>query len=122
MTKVQHRRKVFGEPIIPRKNSANEDEGVLTKGEVQVGDKAPDFELPDQSGNMVKLGDYLGKKAVVLYFYPKDFSHGCTKEACAFRDSYEQFKTWERRWSGSARTPRSHTGSSRRSWDYHSCF
>jgi peroxiredoxin Q/BCP len=92
MTKVQHRRKVFGEPIIPRKNSANEDEGVLTKGEVQVGDKAPDFELPDQSGNMVKLGDYLGKKAVVLYFYPKDFSHGCTKEACAFRDSYEQFK------------------------------
>ena len=60
--------------------------------EVKVGDKAPDFELPDQSGNTVRLGDFLGKKTVVLYFYPKDFSSGCTKEACAFRDNYEQFK------------------------------
>ena len=41
---------------------------------------------------MVRLSDYKGKKAVVLYFYPKDYSPGCTKEACAFRDSYEAFK------------------------------
>jgi thioredoxin-dependent peroxiredoxin len=60
--------------------------------EVKVGEKAPDFELPDQSGNIVRLSDFFGKKAVVLYFYPKDFSSGCTKEACAFRDNYEQFK------------------------------
>jgi peroxiredoxin Q/BCP len=59
---------------------------------VKVGDKAPDFELPAGNGEKVKLGDYLGKKIVVLYFYPKDFSPGCSKEACAFRDSYELFK------------------------------
>jgi peroxiredoxin Q/BCP len=59
---------------------------------VKEGDSAPDFELPNQSGDLVKLSDFLGKKAVVLYFYPKDFSPGCTKEACAFRDSYEQFR------------------------------
>ena len=62
------------------------------KNEVRVGDKAPDFELPTSTGEKVKLSDYIGKKAVVLYFYPKDFSPGCTKEACAFRDSYEPFK------------------------------
>ena len=62
------------------------------KNEVRVGDKAPDFELPTSTGEKVKLSDYIGKKAVVLYFYPKDFSPGCTKEACAFRDSYELFK------------------------------
>lgn len=60
--------------------------------EVKVGDKAPDFELLTSTGEKVRLSDYLGKKIVVLYFYPKDFSPGCTKEACAFRDSYELFK------------------------------
>lgn len=60
--------------------------------EVKVGDKAPDFELPNEKGEKVRLGDFLGKKSVVLYFYPKDFSPGCTKEACAFRDSYELFQ------------------------------
>ena len=60
--------------------------------EVKVGDKAPDFELATSSGETVRLSDYLGKKTVVLYFYPKDFSPGCTKEACAFRDNYELFK------------------------------
>ncbi len=60
--------------------------------EVKVGDKAPDFELPTSTGGKVRLGDFLGKKTVVLYFYPKDFSPGCTKEACAFRDGYEYFK------------------------------
>jgi peroxiredoxin Q/BCP len=62
------------------------------KDAIKVGDKAPDFELPTGDGEKVRLSDYLGKKAVVLYFYPKDFSPGCTKEACAFRDSYELFK------------------------------
>jgi peroxiredoxin Q/BCP len=62
------------------------------EGRIQVGDKAPDFSLKSQTGQIVSLHDYLGKKAVVLYFYPKDMSTGCTKEACAFRDSYEDFK------------------------------
>jgi len=62
------------------------------KGRVKVGDKAPDFMLPDQSGAMISPKDFIGKKVVVLYFYPRDFSTGCTAEACAFRDSYEVFK------------------------------
>lgn len=61
------------------------------KGKVKVGDKAPDFTLPDQSGAMVNLRDYVGSKIIVLYFYPKDFSRGCTAEACAFRDNYDVF-------------------------------
>ena len=59
---------------------------------VQVGDKAPDFTLPAQSGEMVQLKDFIGKKNIVLYFYPKDNTPGCTAEACTFRDSYEVFK------------------------------
>jgi thioredoxin-dependent peroxiredoxin len=58
---------------------------------IQVGDKAPDFTLPSQSGEQVRLYDRLGERTVVLYFYPKDNTTGCTKEACAFRDSYEVF-------------------------------
>jgi peroxiredoxin Q/BCP len=58
---------------------------------VQVGDKAPDFTLPSQAGEQVRLSDRLGERIVVLYFYPKDETAGCTKEACAFRDSYEVF-------------------------------
>jgi thioredoxin-dependent peroxiredoxin len=58
---------------------------------IQVGDKAPDFTLPAQDGGQVKLSDRLGQRAVVLYFYPKDETSGCTAEACAFRDSYEVF-------------------------------
>jgi peroxiredoxin Q/BCP len=61
------------------------------KGRVKVGDKAPDFTLPGQSGTMVSLRDFVGTKIIVLYFYPKDFSRGCTAEACAFRDSYDVF-------------------------------
>lgn len=53
--------------------------------------KAPDFTLPDKDGNMVSLSDFLGKK-VVLYFYPKDNTPGCTKQACAFAAAYEGFK------------------------------
>ncbi len=56
---------------------------------VKVGDKAPDFTLPSQMGDNVTLSEYFGKKNIVLYFYPKDESPGCTREACSFRDSYE---------------------------------
>lgn len=59
---------------------------------VQIGDTAPDFSLPSQTGETIKLSDFRGKSSVVLYFYPKDDTPGCTKESCAFRDSYEQFK------------------------------
>jgi len=58
---------------------------------VGVGSKAPDFSLPSQSGEMVNLKDFLGQKPVVLFFYPKDDTPGCTKEACAFRDDYAEF-------------------------------
>ncbi len=58
---------------------------------IQVGDKAPDFSLPSQSGAEVRLRDRLGQRVIVLYFYPKDDTPGCTKEACAFRDSFEVF-------------------------------
>ncbi|HEY2775842.1 MAG TPA: peroxiredoxin [Candidatus Binatia bacterium] len=58
---------------------------------IAVGDKAPEFNLRDQNGKPVSLGEFRGKKAVVLYFYPKDETPGCTKEACSFRDSYEDF-------------------------------
>ena len=58
---------------------------------VQTGDKAPDFTLPSQSGEQVRLQDRLGERVVVLYFYPKDNTSGCTAEACAFRDSHEVF-------------------------------
>jgi len=57
---------------------------------VKVGDKAPDFTLPSQLGDNVTLSEYFGKKNVILYFYPKDESPGCTREACTFRDSYEE--------------------------------
>jgi peroxiredoxin Q/BCP len=55
---------------------------------VQVGDMAPDIMLPDQHGKMVSLKDFAGKK-IILYFYPKDDTPGCTAEACSFRDNYE---------------------------------
>ncbi|HEU5357004.1 MAG TPA: peroxiredoxin [Actinocrinis sp.] len=58
---------------------------------IQVGDKAPDFTLVSQSGDPVRLYERLGQRAVVLYFYPKDDTRGCTAEACAFRDSHEVF-------------------------------
>lgn len=58
---------------------------------VEVGTAAPHFALPSQSGELVSLEDFLGRKPVVLYFYPKDDTPGCKKEACAFRDDYEQF-------------------------------
>jgi peroxiredoxin Q/BCP len=66
--------------------------GFRTKDTVGVGSKAPAFTLPSQSGEMLSLKDFLGKKPVVLFFYPKDDTPGCTKEVCAFRDSFEEFR------------------------------
>lgn len=57
-----------------------------------VGDKAPSFTLPTADGRQVSLSDYRGRQPVVVYFYPKDDTPGCTAEACAFRDQYEDFK------------------------------
>ena len=57
---------------------------------LEIGTKAPEFELQDQNGDLHKLSDYLGKK-VVLYFYPKDNTPGCTKQACGFSEMYPQF-------------------------------
>lgn len=67
-------------------------DNLTTKSKVKVGDVAPNFTLPSQAGNTVSLQDFIGKKSIVLYFYPKDNSLGCTAEACSFRDSYEVFK------------------------------
>jgi peroxiredoxin Q/BCP len=58
---------------------------------LEVGTKAPDFKLPDQNGTMHSLSEYKGQK-VVLYFYPKDNTSGCTKQACSFADLYPQFR------------------------------
>jgi len=58
---------------------------------LEPGDKAPDFETTDQDGRPLSLKDFAGKK-VVLYFYPKDDTPGCTKEACAFRDGFSEFR------------------------------
>ena len=57
---------------------------------LEIGTKAPDFSLPDQNGEMHSLSDYKGHK-VILYFYPKDMTSGCTSQACNFRDLYPQF-------------------------------
>jgi peroxiredoxin Q/BCP len=58
---------------------------------LQIGDPAPDFTLPDQNGTPVSLASFKGQR-VVIYFYPKDDTPGCTKEACNFRDQWSQFK------------------------------
>jgi thioredoxin-dependent peroxiredoxin len=59
---------------------------------IGIGDSAPDFQLDSQSGETVRLKDVIGQNDIVLYFYPKDNTPGCTTEAQAFRDSYEAFK------------------------------
>ena len=59
---------------------------------VNVGDAAPEFDLSDSSGKRVRLSDFRGKKSVVLYFYPKDDTPGCTKEACGVRDRWAEFQ------------------------------
>lgn len=58
---------------------------------IEIGSKVPHFELKDQYGDLFKLDSVLGKKNLVIYFYPKDDTPGCTKEACSFRDQFEVF-------------------------------
>ncbi|MBO7700100.1 MAG: thioredoxin-dependent thiol peroxidase [Eubacteriaceae bacterium] len=58
---------------------------------LETGSKAPDFSLPDQNGQMHSLSEYAGQK-VILYFYPKDMTSGCTKQACGFAELYPQFR------------------------------
>ena len=62
------------------------------RDKVVAGSLAPNFALPSQSGKTVSLRDFLGQKPVILFFYPKDDTPGCTKEACAFRECYEAFR------------------------------
>jgi thioredoxin-dependent peroxiredoxin len=59
---------------------------------IKIGDVAPDFTLATQTGESVSLSSFRGKKSVVLYFYPKDDTPGCTAESCAFRDRYQVFQ------------------------------
>lgn len=59
---------------------------------LQAGDKCPSFSLPDQHGIIISIDALIGKKLLVIYFYPKDETSGCTREACSFRDSYDVFE------------------------------
>jgi len=63
-----------------------------TSGYPAIGSKAPAFSCPGSNGKTVKLSDFKGRKAVVLYFYPRDNTPGCTKEACGFRDATAELK------------------------------
>lgn len=58
---------------------------------IQIGDNCPAFSLADSQGKQIHVNEYLGQKILVLFFYPKDDTPGCTKEACAFRDAYADF-------------------------------
>ena len=62
---------------------------------IQIGDKCPIFTLHNQHNEKVNIEDYFGKKNLVIYFYPKDDTPGCTKEACSFRDQFEVFQSME---------------------------
>ena len=73
-----------------QKNQKNQKKEKRRKNMLKTGTKAPDFELPDQNGKLHKLSDYAGRK-VILYFYPKDNTPGCTKQACGFSERYPQF-------------------------------
>jgi thioredoxin-dependent peroxiredoxin len=61
--------------------------------EIKEGNKAPDFTALDQNGKKVKLSSFKGKKNIILYFYPKDMTPGCTTQACDFRDQQKNFKS-----------------------------
>jgi peroxiredoxin Q/BCP len=61
--------------------------------QLKIGDKVPAFRLKDQNGQLFDLSSVLGKQPLVIYFYPKDETSVCTKEACSFRDSYEKFRS-----------------------------
>lgn len=79
---VHERRKCSRSTSVPGENLV----------ELKVGDLAPEFSLMNEQGLPVSLKDYLGKNTVVLYFYPKDFTSGCTTEACSFRDNYKLYQ------------------------------
>ena len=64
---------------------------IAQKSKLKIGDSVPDFTLKDQNGKDFHLKDYIGKKNLVIYFYPKDDTPGCTKEACKFRDEFQDF-------------------------------
>lgn len=66
--------------------------GIQTNAQLKPGDKAPAFNLKDQNGKTINSEAIYGKQVVVLYFYPKDDTPGCTREACSFRDSYQDFE------------------------------
>jgi thioredoxin-dependent peroxiredoxin len=79
------------------------------KGELKVGDKVPAFELTNDQGKLFKSSGVVGKKIVVLYFYPADFTGGCTAQACGFRDNMEALKSKDVEVFGiSADTPKTH--------------
>lgn len=59
---------------------------------IEIGDKCPNFEYKLADGSVSSIAEQIGNKNIVIYFYPKDFTPGCTKEACAFRDNYEVFQ------------------------------
>ncbi len=63
-----------------------------TKKPLKIGDKIPSFSLQNQNGEDVLIDEFIGKTAIVIYFYPKDDTPGCTKEACSFRDTYADFR------------------------------
>ncbi len=62
---------------------------------IKIGDKCPDFQLPDATGKIFKISELINKKKLIIYFYPKDDTPGCTLEACSFRDRYEDFKDFD---------------------------
>jgi peroxiredoxin Q/BCP len=73
--------------------AAAADEKIAAAKAVKLGEAAPDFTLNSADGKVVHLSDFKGKKVVVVYFYPKDETPGCTTESCAFRDKYDAFKS-----------------------------
>jgi peroxiredoxin Q/BCP len=85
-------------------------DGLLGSGTgIEPGEVAPDFSLPDQDGKTVRLSDFRDRRNVVVYFYPKDDTPGCTKESCSFRDHFEDFGDAGAEVLGiSADSPRSH--------------
>ncbi len=74
------------------KNNSKNNQEMSKKTTLKVGDKLPSFTLTDQNGNSFSIQDIIGKKSIVIYFYPKDETTVCTAQACSFRDSYEDFK------------------------------
>ena len=81
---------VWGLPFMTVQKSTSLSAQTVNK--IKVGSHIPAFKLPDQNGKIFDVKSVLGKKNLVIYFYPKDETPGCTKEACSFRDKYEVFK------------------------------